>query len=66
MSPPFDSTSMMDESESVSVSNLSYSHLIADSPSLLDIHLHLPRGSRTILVGANGGWLNHSSYLLSC
>ncbi|KAF8231910.1 hypothetical protein L208DRAFT_39103 [Tricholoma matsutake] len=39
----------------VSVSNLTYSHSTAAQPSLLDINLHLPQGSRTILVGANGG-----------
>jgi hypothetical protein len=43
--------------EAVSVSNLTYSHTTADPPSLLDINIHLPRGSRTILVGANGGRL---------
>lgn len=56
---------MVDSSEAVSVSNLSYSHSVdTDPPSLLDIHLHLPRGSRTILIGANGGWLKSVILLL--
>jgi len=41
--------------EAISVSRLTYSHLSSDQPSLVDINLHLPPGSRTILVGANGG-----------
>lgn len=39
----------------VSVSSLTYSHNPPSPPALLDIDLHLPRGSRTIIVGANGG-----------
>jgi hypothetical protein len=46
------------DAEAVSVSNLTYSHSTStDQPSLLHVDLHLPPGSRTILVGANGGWL---------
>jgi CCR4-NOT complex subunit CAF16 len=46
-----------DEATDISVLNLTYSHTNSASPSLLDISLHLPRGSRTILIGANGGRL---------
>lgn len=53
--------------EAVSISNLTYSHSTGDQPSLLDINLHLPQGSRTILVGANGGWHpNILTYYLPC
>ncbi|TFK43554.1 P-loop containing nucleoside triphosphate hydrolase protein [Crucibulum laeve] len=39
----------------VSASNLTYTHnQFAIEPSLRDINIHLPPGSRTILVGANG------------
>ena len=43
----------------ISVANLTYSHnrsAITDvEPALLDISFTLPKGSRTLLVGANGG-----------
>ena len=36
-------------------------------PSLVDISLALPKGSRTILIGANGGrWLLFATLLLGC
>lgn len=38
----------------ISVTNLSYSHNSFSPPALQDITLHLPPGSRTILIGANG------------
>ncbi|EIW82140.1 P-loop containing nucleoside triphosphate hydrolase protein [Coniophora puteana RWD-64-598 SS2] len=38
----------------IAVQNLTYHHVPAAEPSLNDISLHLPPGSRTILVGANG------------
>ncbi|EPQ59217.1 P-loop containing nucleoside triphosphate hydrolase protein [Gloeophyllum trabeum ATCC 11539] len=38
----------------ISVKNLTYSHKPGISPSLTDIDLDLPPGSRTILIGANG------------
>ena len=39
----------------VSIGNLTYTHREGASPSLSDVNIHLPKGSRTILVGANGG-----------
>jgi CCR4-NOT complex subunit CAF16 len=40
---------------SVFVANLTYHHNPLLPPALVDINLSLPAGSRTILVGANGG-----------
>lgn len=45
----------MEATEAVSVTNLTYSYHPGSPPSLLDINLNLPRGSRTLIVGANGG-----------
>ena len=39
----------------ISIDNLTYSHAPGAPSSLTDINIHLPKGSRTILVGANGG-----------
>lgn len=42
----------------IEISNLTYRHntdLPSDGPALSDVSLKLPRGSRTILIGANGG-----------
>jgi len=39
----------------VSVVGLTYSHSPLTPPSLLDVVLALPSGSRTLLIGANGG-----------
>jgi CCR4-NOT complex subunit CAF16 len=39
----------------VSVSNLTYHHNPLSPPSLVDVNFSLPTGSRTILIGANGG-----------
>lgn len=39
----------------IAVDGLTYNHGTNDLPSLSDISLHLPPGSRTIIVGANGG-----------
>ena len=39
----------------ISITNLTYTHREGASPSLSDVNIHLPKGSRTILVGANGG-----------
>ena len=44
----------------ISVANLSYSHNSFSPPALRDITLHLPPGSRTILIGANGGVMDTS------
>ncbi|KAF8529127.1 P-loop containing nucleoside triphosphate hydrolase protein [Hysterangium stoloniferum] len=38
----------------ISVQGLTYSHTPAAPPSLINIDLHLPPGSRTLLIGANG------------
>ncbi|PPQ73548.1 hypothetical protein CVT26_010358 [Gymnopilus dilepis] len=38
----------------ISAANLTYSYNSFSPPSLIDINLHLPPGSRTILIGANG------------
>ena len=39
----------------ISINGLTYTHREGSSPSLADVTIHLPKGSRTILVGANGG-----------
>lgn len=39
----------------ISVNGLTYTHNSLSPPSLVDISLTLPKGSRTILIGANGG-----------
>ena len=39
----------------ISIVNLTYAHNSFSPPALIDINLSLPAGSRTILVGANGG-----------
>ena len=39
----------------ISIDNLTYSHVPDAPPSLSNVNIHLPKGSRTILVGANGG-----------
>ncbi|KAL0949945.1 hypothetical protein HGRIS_009970 [Hohenbuehelia grisea] len=44
----------MSSSDTISVDNLSYSYTPNTPLSLADINLHLPPGSRTILIGANG------------
>ncbi|KAG2013690.1 ABC transporter [Coprinopsis cinerea AmutBmut pab1-1] len=38
----------------IQASNLTYHHVQTTEPSLVDINLTLPHGSRTILIGANG------------
>ncbi|KAG6884710.1 hypothetical protein C0993_008778 [Termitomyces sp. T159_Od127] len=43
----------------ISVSHLTYRHQPGTDLSLHDVALSLPRGSRTIIVGANGGMLGH-------
>ncbi|KAH7914315.1 P-loop containing nucleoside triphosphate hydrolase protein [Hygrophoropsis aurantiaca] len=43
-----------DPNRSISVSGLTYHHTPDAPPSLSNIELHLPPGSRTIIVGANG------------
>lgn len=47
----------MDSANTIDVSKLTYRHNPDIGPSLIDVDLHLPRGSRTIIVGANGGLL---------
>jgi CCR4-NOT complex subunit CAF16 len=37
------------------VQNLTYFHDPSGPPSLSDINISLPKGSRTLLIGANGG-----------
>jgi CCR4-NOT complex subunit CAF16 len=39
----------------ITVESLTYLHIPNEPPSLDNITFHLPPGSRTILVGANGG-----------
>ena len=39
----------------ISAQNLTYKHTPDVEPSLVDISFQLPKGSRTILIGANGG-----------
>ena len=39
----------------ISIDHLTYTHREGDSPSLSNVTIHLPKGPRTILVGANGG-----------
>lgn len=39
----------------ISIGGLTYKHSPIDSPSLSNVSMKLPKGSRTILVGANGG-----------
>ncbi len=39
----------------IAVNALTYSYTSQSDPILKDIALSLPQGSRTILVGANGG-----------
>lgn len=47
----------------VTVENLTYQHGAAGlDPALKDITLHLQKGSRTILIGANGGQ-KHDNHL---
>ena len=67
--PPFFSSSFLFRlcremsAEAIKVENLTYVHLSEDAssssslsgPALDNISFSLPRGSRTILVGANGG-----------
>ena len=47
----------------VSVVGLTYAHSALAPPSLVDVVLTLPSGSRTVLIGANGG-LSSTSPLL--
>jgi len=42
-------------SPEIIVQNLTYSHASSASPSLSNINITLPKGSRTLLIGANGG-----------
>ena len=47
------------------VQNLTFSHVPSNpsvEPSLVDISLALPKGSRTVLIGANGGKSFFSSF----
>jgi energy-coupling factor transporter ATP-binding protein EcfA2 len=39
----------------ISVQNLTYFHDPSGPPSLSNINISLPKGSRTLLIGANGG-----------
>jgi CCR4-NOT complex subunit CAF16 len=39
----------------IDVQNLTFFHGPASEPSLTDVTIQLPKGSRTVLVGANGG-----------
>ncbi|KIJ20081.1 hypothetical protein PAXINDRAFT_166234 [Paxillus involutus ATCC 200175] len=45
---------MAEVTYTIAVDGLTYHHDSNSSPSLSDISLHLPPGSRTIIVGANG------------
>jgi hypothetical protein len=42
------------------VQNLTYSHNPSEPPSLSGINISLSKGSRTLLIGANGGVLSAS------
>ena len=47
-----------DNTSEILVHNLTFSFTPTDpavAPSLVDVSLQLPKGSRTILIGANGG-----------
>lgn len=39
----------------IAVEGLTFQHNSAPEPALKDINLFLPKGSRTVLIGANGG-----------
>ena len=39
----------------IAVQDLTFQHNSAPEPALKDINLFLPKGSRTVLIGANGG-----------
>lgn len=52
---------MATQAYEISVDKLTYAHAQETEPSLSDVNLHLPKGSRTILVGANGGAQSHSA-----
>lgn len=39
----------------IDIERLTYNHTPSAPPSLTDVSIKLPKGSRTILVGANGG-----------
>lgn len=41
----------------IDVERLTYNHTHSAPPSLSNVFIKLPKGSRTILVGANGGEL---------
>jgi len=43
----------------ICVSGLTYSYTAFSPPSLIDLSFDLPPGSRTILIGANGGLRNN-------
>jgi ABC-type multidrug transport system fused ATPase/permease subunit len=45
----------MADSPEIFVRNLTFSHSPAAPPSLSDVNITLPKGSRTLLIGANGG-----------
>lgn len=48
-------TTMADSEYTVAVEKLTYFHNAETIPSLSDVSIHLSRGSRTVLIGANGG-----------
>lgn len=45
----------MDGITEITVQNLTYHHDPSGPASLNDINIDLPKGSRTLLIGANGG-----------
>ena len=47
-------TAFLMENPAVSVRSLTYSHSQNGPSSLDDVSLELPKGSRTLLIGANG------------
>lgn len=50
------------ESEAVSVTDLAYNFPNAQGSALRGMDLHLPRGSRCLLIGANGAGKEFSHF----
>lgn len=45
----------MSSDDAIFIKSLTYSYISGTEPVLKDIDLCLPKGSRTLLIGANGG-----------
>lgn len=48
---------MSADTPAIDVEHLTFAHKSDSAPVLIDLNLQLPRGSRTLLIGANGGQL---------